>query len=208
MLRLPALLTALILPLPLWAADCPTRGDLSSGGIAFGVDDSDTEIFHQKRPGLIESLYAYEGDTQNASRAMLAQGLFVLELVELENGDPVPDLRSTYGFPVAGAELPVPQADMPAGTGWTFTVAYNHAGDLGTETQIYTLQPGFEKRYGDCSYEVIPIELRYLTGAGEGPGADRDELHYLPALGLSYLARSTFDGSEDIYNYHSIRTLN
>lgn len=203
MSRLPALVASLMLPLPLWAETCPVAADLTTGGIAFDVNGIDIEIFRQKRPGLIESFYAYEGDPGNGTRAMLAQGLYVLELVDLENGDITPDSRGVYSFPVAPSQLPLPDLQTSPGTEWTFTVAHNFSGDLGSETQVYTVMPKEEKSYGDCAYPMIPIQMRYTTDTGE----EIEMLHFLPDLGISYLASVAYDGGEDIYDYQTIRAL-
>ena len=104
MSRLPALVASLMLPLPLWAETCPVAADLTTGGIAFEVDQGDVEVFWQKRPGLIESHYAYGGDMANATRAMLAHGIYVLELTDLENGKVVAGSRSAYSFPMLGCQ--------------------------------------------------------------------------------------------------------
>ncbi len=205
MSRLPFALAVLTLPLPLWAAECPVSADLASKGIAFGAETGEVEEFRQRRPGLIESRYYLSPDRSTYSQVVLAQGLYVLELLEVEDGSPTPGARSTYGFPVAPATLPVPDATTPAGSGWTWTVAYNHSGDLGHETHVYTVQPSQQIAYGACRYQVIPVEVRYLPS--DGPAEDIDTLHYLPALGLSYLARTTYSGGGDTYEYKSIRTL-
>ena len=202
--RLPALLTALVLPLPLWAADCPTAADLTTGGIAFDIDQEDTEIFRQKRPGLIESHYHYAGDTNSAARVLLARGLYVLELVDVNDGAPDPGTRSTYSFPVAPDQLRLPDLSDASGQGWSYTVAVNNIGEFGQEVQHYTPQPAIQKSYGDCTYDVIPVEIRYV----DDPAGDRDIVYYLPALGLSYLARTIYSDSDDSFDYHSIRTLN
>lgn len=205
MSRLPLLLATLTLPLPLWAADCPVAADLADKGIAFGAETGEVEEFRQRRPGLIESRYYLSADRSTYSQVVLAKGLYLLELIEVEGGSPTPGARSTYGFPVAPATLPVPDATTPAGTGWTWTLAYNHSGDMGQETHVYTIEPSQEISFGACSYAVIPVELRYLPT--EGAAEAIDTLHYLPALGLSYLARTTYSGGGETYEYNSIRTL-
>lgn len=205
MSRLPLVLALLTLPLPLWAADCPVAADLEAKGIAFGAETGEVEEFRQRRPGLIESRYYLSADRSTYSQVVLAKGLYLLELTEVESGSPTPGTRSTYGFPVAPATLPVPDATTPAGTSWTWTLAYNHSGDMGQETHVYTVEPRQQLTFGACSYEVIPVEVRYLPT--EGAAEDIDTLHYLPALGLSYLARTTYSGGGETYEYKSIRTL-
>jgi len=204
MSRLPALVTSLMLPLPLWAETCPVAADLTTGGIAFEVDQGDVEVFWQKRPGLIESHYAYGGDMANAARAMLAHGIYVLELTDLENGKVVAGSRSAYSFPMPASEMPIPEDSTASDSSWSWQVAYNHNGDFGSETQVYSPQPEIQKTYGACSYQVIPIELRY----GSATEGDLDLLHYLPDLGISYLARTIYSDGDDTYDYHSIRTVN
>lgn len=203
MSRLSAVLLAAILPLPLWAQACPTASDLTEGGIIFEFEEGDSETFRELRPGLIESVYAHDAEASGATRVLLAKGLYVLEIIELERGELQPNTRLTYAFPVAADALLLPETETNGLAKWSYKVAYNDVGYIDQETQTFTPQPKFEKSYGDCTYDVLPVHVHY----SETPLTDRDVLHYLPALGISYLAGNITAEGEETYEYQSIRSV-
>lgn len=193
-------LMLLCLTAPLGAAACPTGADLV-GGIRLTDPDGVTETFREMQPGVVRGLYTLDDTT--TIRNLLGQGVYLLEVVDLENGAPVPDTRSTYSFPIAPADMPRP---TPNG-GWTTKVATLIDGSLGSETQVYSFGALTTQTYGACSYNMIPITVSFPPD----PSDYRDTLHYLPALGFSYLAESAFtengERNVDRYSYVTIEAL-
>jgi len=177
-------------------ADCPDKANLATG-IRFGIDGGDSETFRTRVPGVIAATYS-EAQTP-VSRVLLGQGVYLLELIDLENGAPVPGTRTTYSYPSKPADLPVPQS----GGNWSVTAAVFDRGELRSETQSYRFGPLTQVSYGACRYDMFTIEITYP----DEREITKDLLHYLPALGLSYLAKATYDNTTDTYKYISIETV-
>ncbi|MCB1333218.1 MAG: hypothetical protein KDK26_06090 [Roseivivax sp.] len=194
-LMLPVAL-CLAAPLAAQTPPCPTAEDLATG-IRFRIEGGDTETFRRhERPGVIEALFqAHDG---YASRVLLGQGLYLLELIELENGVLVPASRTTYGFPQAPDAMPVP---VPGG-GWTVRVGSLTEAGTDSDTQTYSFGPMTEYSFGACTYRMIPVHLRYASDAEL-----MDVLHYLPDLGISFLSESRYTGGSDSYRYYSVEAL-
>lgn len=190
----PFLALSLALATQAQSADCPTADALASG-IRFGLSSGETETFRRLENGLVEA--KFEAPDAYVSRALLGQGIYLLELVDLVDGQPDPATRATYSYPVDPSELPLPD---PAGS-WAAKVAVFEGGELETEHQAYSFGTETTAGFEGCSYTMIPIEIVY------GSGSDRDTLHYLPELGLAYLAAATYDGSTDLFSYVSITAL-
>jgi len=191
-----ALTAALQLSATAASAQCPTADNLQTG-IRFTLADGETETFRKKGAAIVEAVFEYKDPP--ASRVLLAQGVYLLELIDLENGMPQPGTRSTYSYPMTAAEMPLPQ---PGGH-WSVTAAVLDMGDLRRDNQVYTFGTMTQATYGACSYDMLPITITY-------PGDESDPidlLHYLPGLGLSYLAESTYSGSTDRYDYIAIEAL-
>lgn len=177
-------------------AQCPTSEALAAG-IRFGIDGGDTETFRSFAPGVIVSLY--EAADPPASRVLLAQGVYLLDLIDIEDGKPQPGTRTTYSYPMKPPDMPVPQ---PGGS-WSVTAAVFDMGDLRSEEQVYSFGAAATATYGTCRYDMVPITITYPGDTGDAV----DVLHYLPSLGLSYLAQSTYDGTTDRYDYTSIEAV-
>ncbi|MEC3861017.1 hypothetical protein VK792_06945 [Mesobacterium sp. TK19101] len=181
---------------PALAADCPTVADMPQG-VLFSIVGGDTDSYRSVAPGVVESIYtATDGFVV---RSMLGQGTYLLELVDLLDGSPAMDTRTTYGFSMKPTEMPVP---VPNGR-WSAEVVILEAGELRNEIQSYSFGAKTVVTMGACSYDMIPIEIRY------GPDNQTllDVLHYLPALELAYFAASSYDGTEDVYDYYKIERL-
>lgn len=183
-------------------AQCPTAEDLTKG-IRFEIEGGDRETYRSFASGVIAA--TYESSEPPASRVLLAQGVYLLELVDLAEGPVGPDSRvqpgsrTTYSYPMKAPDMPVP---APGGS-WQVTAAMLSQGEIGSEKQHYGFGAMTRISFGACAYDMFPIEITY---PGED-GGTVDLLHYLPALGLSYLAASTYDGSTDRYNYIAIEAL-
>ena len=87
-----ALLTVLQTAPMALAAECPTRDTLATG-IRFTLASGETETFRTTAEGLVESLF--EGPEQPANRVLLGRGVYLLELISVDNGIPDPDSRTT-----------------------------------------------------------------------------------------------------------------
>lgn len=174
-------------------ADCPTAADLDQG-IIFKSDVKYAELFRKLPSGIIETINSEDG--KPTSRTLIAKGVYLLELIELENTNPLPSTRTTYAFPDAAADLPDPQPNQTFET----TVAVWDRGEIRSEQQIYTSGALTSVTLGDCTYEMFPVTVTYV----DGDRSDKDMLHYLPALKVAYLAATTYDNSTDTYDYFSI----
>jgi hypothetical protein len=177
-------------------AQCPTVADMQTG-IRFSVDHTDSETFRTLGPGLVEAIYRYEDGY--SVRSLLGQGVYLLELVDLVDGAPDISTRTTYGFPQNAEDLPVPQP----GASLSFDVVMNEAGSLNRDTQVYSVGSETVQVFGTCQYRMLPIEVRY-------PLMDEttvDLLHYLPELGLAYLAGGTYEDGSSVYTYHAIEAV-
>lgn len=185
---------ALILP-GLAAAQCPVAADLEKG-IEIETVEGEVESFIRIDPHRVQSLLMY--DEGAGTRILLGKGVYLLEVLDEEDGQPVVGTRATYTFPLPVADLP----PITPGGGWSTKAAILDADGLSSEVQHYIFGAQARVTIGACSYDMIPIELRYRGEASEG---DIDYLHYLPDLGISYLVRSYYGAHSDIYTYHTIR---
>ncbi len=178
------------------AAECPVAADLEAG-IRFDVDEGDSEVFRSLRPGVVEAIYSHADG--GATRTLLGQGVYLLELVEMAGKEPDPSTRMTYAFPQNAEDLPRP---VPGSTA-QFELLRNENGSLEREVQSYDFGPQARATFGACTYDMIPIEIRY----SEDDSNTVDLLHYLPELGIAYFAGSTYDGTTDRYSYHRIEAV-
>ena len=174
-------------------AECPVAEDLEKG-IKFTISGDETEVFRKLPNGLITSDYGGGG---YYSRVLLAKGVYLLEVLELENGDVIPGTRVTYAFPVRHEELP----DPVPGTGWRAELVLNEGGAFSKETQVYSFGAPQTIRFGGCAYELIPVTVDY-------PGENQqDTLHYMPALGISYLAAYKDAEETNRFEYQAIEAV-
>ncbi|MEM7440767.1 MAG: hypothetical protein AAF393_14295 [Pseudomonadota bacterium] len=179
-------------------ANCPTKEDMKSG-IRFDVDENEYEIFRTVSNHVIEAKFHLEDGT--IFRNLLGQGIYLLEVVDIENDSPVPSSRSTYTFPLAPVDLPLP---TPGAT-WKTGVAILAPDGFDAEEQIYTFGEWTETNFGACTYKSMPISITYATQ--EEDLGTKDTLNWLPDLGISYLM-ATHDGSETTtYTYKSLRAV-
>lgn len=187
-------LTALCSPA---LAQCPVESDLDKG-IRFTVDGSDTEDYRRAGPAMVEATYtAADG---YATRNMLAQGVYLVELVDMVDGAPDLDTRATYAFPGRSEDLMQPDP----GESVTYDIVVNEAGEFRKERQIYVFDQTAKLNFGACEYEMIPIEIRYEP---DDSGAV-DLLYYIPELGFSYYAGTDHaDGTADRYTYSNIEVI-
>ncbi len=193
------LVLALALTAPAAAvAACPTAADLETG-IRFEVAGGEWEIFTTLPNGMIVSEYFLEPKV--SSRTILAKGLYMVELVDLENGDFVPGTRSTFAFPVAPDQMPDPRD----GGGWNLQVAVSDQDGLFAETQVYEFGTVQNQTYGACTYDMIPVNFWF--GEGEIDPELYDVMHYLPQLGIAYLAEAKGGEYADVFDYVGISVV-
>lgn len=179
-------------------AACPTGADISAG-IRFNTVDGEFETFRRLDNGLIQAYYGL--DSHIGSRTLLARGIYLLEVVEMENGNADPTTRTTYSFPMPHDELPEPEP----GVTWEVRAATYANGRIDSERQVYEFGTLSEKDYGGCRYAVQPITIFY---PGENDPDRRDVIHYLPEFGISYLAEFHDRETNAIYEYTSIEGPN
>ena len=173
--------------------DCPVAADLATG-IRFGIENDETEVFTRISPTRLRSVYSTAPGS--GSEVILARGLYVLQVRSFDNWKPDAESMISHVFPMPDAELPLP---VP-GTTWEVIPTKTDGGDTTKDRQLYTHGQSFSKTYGTCAYDVIPVTIRYP----DLPGDYHETVHYLPELGLSYLAAFTdADGRVDI-NYLTI----
>ncbi|UYV35889.1 hypothetical protein N4R57_12575 [Rhodobacteraceae bacterium D3-12] len=184
--------SAALAPLGAWA-ECPTATDLEKG-IVFKSDVKYAELFRILPSGMIQTINSANGKA--TSRTLIAKGVYLLELIDLENNKPIPSTRTTYAFPGAPADLPDPKPNAK----FELTVAVWDRGDIRKEQQIYAGGALNSVTIGACTYDMFPINVTYI----DGYNTDKHLLHYLPALKVAYLAATTYDNSTDTYNYFSI----
>lgn len=180
------------------SADCPVAADLATG-IAARQTDGTVEEFRAFGPGLVEQIARFsDGYT---ARNLLGQGVYVIELADLEAGEIVPTSRITSAYPVNADEMPVPSP----GADWNVKVAMRDSDGFYREQQDHRWGQLTEVTYGPCTYEMIPGTLIY-TGDGY---SYVEEIHYLPALVLGLLV-SFADGGDvapEVYTYDTLRVM-
>ena len=166
-------------------------------GITFKVKDNGTETFSRYADGVVAGIFRASDGYE--SRVLLAQGVYLLEYTDLENGQPDQSTGTTYAFPVAPTKMPPPQ---PLGA-WNGEVGTREGDEFGKEIQSYQFGALTEISYGACTYGLITVQVHY-----DDEDETMDLLHYLPELGLSYLAGSDYgpedDRKSDRYTYYEV----
>ena len=176
---------------------CPTGADMTKG-VRFHIVGGESETFRQLPNSVVEA--RYQLSPGEIIRTLLAKGVYLLEVIEFENGKALFDTRTTYAFPLEPTNMPAPNP----GNGWSTTVAKLDMGELGQEVQVYSFGQMVTQTYGACSYQMMPIEIQYPE---EDDSKRREILHYLPELGLSYLAEYHGQDGSDVYIYTNIEVL-
>lgn len=180
---------------PLLAA-CPTAGDLATGIHLYDTDGG-IETFTQHSDTSVLSMLDF-GDGAG-SRAVLLAGVYLVEIVDLENNQPLRDTRTTYSLPLPEGGAPIPS---PGGN-WTVQGAKMEDGAIDRDTQAYSFGQQTTATIGECSYDMIPINVAYLD---ESDGY-AEIIHYLPSLGISYLVQAGGrDEEPDRFTYTRIST--
>jgi len=174
-------------------AECPTGADLASG-IAFTGLDGDREVFTDLGDGIVSASYLYPNGFR--TEALLAQGAFLIELLDLVGSDG--ETRTKYSFPLEIKEIQPPEP----GESWDVTVSVSDGDHNVFERQIYSFGSIEQHSYGGCTYDVIPFTAEYSTLPEVV-----ETYHFLPALGLSYLYSYVDPVGEATYPYTKIEAL-
>ena len=179
-------------------ASCPTGADLATG-IRFETADGEWEIYRQVKPDVVEALYHF--NATEAMRNVLVKGIYLTEVVDLENGSPVPTTRSVYTYPVLPEDMPMP---TPNGKWKTGATVLSTEG-MSFEGQTYSFGDFAPHRIGDCTYQMMPIEVSYTVHEEETDSIDY--VHWLPELGLAYLAGGKTGDEIDTYVFTDISAV-
>lgn len=174
-------------------AACPTADDVAAG-VAFTLGSGETETYRPAGDSVIEVIF--DDGLGYQSRTLLGQGLYLLEIVDLEDGAPVPDTRATYAHRFKPADMPPPQPEMvwasqvtATGDGFAQELHDHRGGALSTIT------------VGECRFETFRVTVTY-----DDEENSVDTLQYLPQLGFALLIGVDSDGEDgarvtDVYSY-------
>ncbi|WP_208353529.1 hypothetical protein [Pseudaestuariivita rosea] len=175
---------ACLCPLGL-AAECVTGDMVNDKGIIARFDDGAVETHVRHDDQMIAVIT--EGD--GTWRTMLAKGIYLIEVIDVINGNPDPSSRFLVNFDTAVQDLPLPTDQE------TFEVVAtsSYPGDVPvSETHNYSFGPAETLQVGDCSYQSIPITMRYMSDVE----SSIEIVDYLPELGTSFLRFEQYDDQE------------
>lgn len=196
MKQLFAIFAFAVIPAALAAQDgCPVAADLDGDGVAFFSADG-VEV-HTRAPNGVVTIVTDEDEDGIAVKSVLAHGVHVLQLSDLENGQVVPGSVWRFAFPMPVADLPAP---TPGG-GWS--VGTTSMIDGVSETEVITYTWGTPEAYGigPCTYEAIPVRASY-----DGDSYDHvEDSVYFPALGTALLIRYGDDDGTETYTFTDIK---
>lgn len=183
-------------PLAGSADDCPGSTDLIAG-VQVREHAGTTVVFRRFGADLISATYSFD-DGSGGWREMLAQGLYVIETVDILDGAPDLDTRHTYSF---GGADPADLVRPEPGQSLSYDVDVRGPDLQEKEVQVYTGGGKSVMRFGACTYDAIEIELRYESK----PEQSDNILYYLPRLGIAYwIASIHADGTREDYTPLSI----
>ncbi len=162
-------------------AGCPTAADLARG-IRIDFADGSFETFRDPGTGLV----TVEGqDIEGYGYTMeLGQGLHLVSYANMVDGVVDQGSRIDYDYGVALPDLPVPVA----GGRWASPVVVRDMTGTRSEPQNHVWSEVTVIDIGGCSYDMIEALIAYKTDDGY-----RENVHYLPELGIGYLLWSESD---------------
>ena len=117
-------------------------------------------------------------DGQTIYELELLKGAHVISNDKFVDGDMDPENSIAYDFDRPLTEIPLPLA----GQSWTVTAQVTDSGGTFSEVQNQTYNDLEDVRIGPCTYGAVEVEITY-----DENGTYSEGLHYLPALGISYL---------------------
>jgi hypothetical protein len=187
--------------LSLWVASvahaaCPTAADLD-GGIRFDLASEEWEVFIRTGDGLVQADFFY--DDGQGSRVLLAKGIYLLQVVDFEPSGLIPDTRQNFSYPLRPSEMPDP---VPGG-GWSVKAAVLGPEGLTEEVQVYSFGEIVPHTFGACTYDRMEITIEYPAEGEET--VSRDFIHWLPELGVSFLAGYEDEQGREMYDYIAVR---
>ncbi|SFR46269.1 hypothetical protein SAMN04488005_2231 [Yoonia tamlensis] len=173
-------------------ANCPVAADLTNGiTLQMGPDVSET--YTRLPTGEVELLSTYSDGY--VSRALLGQGVYLLEFADLEGGQIVPETQAIYALNIPTDALPIPTPDAVFRGRMVVTDSIGSYDD-----KIVARWGALEQMdIGGCTYDVIAGQL---DSAGDGIPY-QEGIHYLPALGFGYLA-SYLSGDMDTPDTYAV----
>ena len=179
------------------ALACPTAVDLDGAGIRFANPQGETVTHTRLDPMRVQTDWS-AGDAY-VSRAILVQGVFVETLVDLTNGVVEPGSQGIYERSERPEALPLP---VP-GLTWTGRQVYRDRDGPVDETLDITVGDAIKVRFGDCTYDALPVTMAY-----RGPdGGYSENVQYFPSLGTSLLVGGRDQVGPYSYGYASVSVV-
>jgi hypothetical protein len=194
-MRIALIVLTLILPAAAWSKECPTDKNLSTGIRLSQGKTGETELFRKLPNGLIEVTFTSEA---HQGRFLLAHGIYIVKYHDQKDGLPIPRSEVIYEYPLQYNETPLPKP----GKVWKTELLVKRVGDLSRERHHYRFGDLETISFGPCDYEFIPVELVEASD-----NKTRDLLHYIPSLGISYVAGYEDESGKDTYSYDKIEAL-
>lgn len=175
-------------------ADCPTGADLANG-IRLVETDGIASIYTAQDGVTVEQIGKYpDGYT---FRLMLAHGVHVLQLGDLEGGRLVPSSTTDTTYPGDVADLPVPTAGLE----WDIITSITYGdGTTIPETQSQVWGEPFEWTVGACTYTTLRGSIDYISE----DNTINEEVYFIPDLRISFL-KSYADEFSDRETYSALR---
>ena len=158
-------------------ADCPIADDLSDGIQFTLAGGKETDVYRHGSRGVIEMYTTYaDGLTE---RTLLGEGVYMLEVVNTNDGQPDPASRVTFDFQQPPQAMANPKPHMRIKLDLETRVGT----DAPTTQETLTVQWGAisEVTYGSCIYRRIPGTFQY-EHSGNSAILYR---YFLPDLGIS-----------------------
>lgn len=191
-----SLLCSALFALPVYAQDCPTAADLD-GGIRVFSPDGEVETFTRQSEHIVTAAFRFEQG--EGSDSLLAQGIYLVQILDIEGGKIQSDTRLTYAFPLAAGTMP----DPVPGSVWSTRATLLDSNGVTDEAQTYNFGAQTQLTIGACGYDMVPISVVY-------PENDdyTETLYYLPELGFALLAGAQDKGEEpDVYVFERIEAV-
>lgn len=191
----PILSLCVALMLPSVTLGCPTKADLDSGIRLISADD-EIETFTRLSEHVVASEYRYEEG--QGTRNLLAQGIYLIQVQDVEDQQLVAGTRATYTYLKIPGQLPIPTP----GVNWDTRVVILDEDGLGSERQSISFGDAGDYQIGECTYPSVPMTIDYPDDAYS------EQLIYLSDLGLSILIGALDEGEEpDVYTYTTIEAV-
>lgn len=192
MLR-PFLAALALFPLAAGAQDCPTAADLDDG-IRFELTNGEAEEFKRHPDGRVASVFYTGGEP--VTLLMLYHGLYLSEVIDIENYALVPGSESIYTYSLAPEDLPLPRD----GASFTAEATVREGDEVFRESHIHKFGERSITVFGDCAYRSLPVSVEYVPDDNHAI----DHLLWLPDLGVSLLVRAVDDDGADRYTYLTV----